>query len=318
MHSLAQSYHSSKGAQQLPLRHLWLELTRKCNLKCVHCYANSGPDLPLSDGLTTSDWLELLESAREQGCSSVQFIGGEPLLHPDLKALLRRASSLEYEDIEVFTNATRITSDWASLFAELDIKVALSFYSTRQEEHEAITTVPGSFRRTIRGIDLALAAKLKVRVGIIQVSQSDEEVERAKELLASRGVTEVRVDRVRGVGRAEQTVSFSSPKQQLTELCGACSDGKLCVTSSGDSYPCIMARAWRLGDARDGLGPMLHGQELATFRVEQQRHYAEAIVASCGPDNCGPYCRPNCGPFEDCSPKCTPSCAPPCSPLCMP
>lgn len=318
MHSLAHIKQTKSNVEQPQLHHLWLELTRKCNLQCVHCYANSGPNLPISDGLETKDWMMLLESAREQGCSSVQFIGGEPLLHPDLITLLHRARSLQYDDIEVFTNATRVTSEWAKVFAELNVKVALSFYSTDEDEHEAITSVPGSYSRTVRGIDIALASKVQVRVGIIQVSQSDEEIERAKKLLTSRGVSEVRVDRVRGVGRADQAITFSSPKQQLTELCGACSDGKLCVTSNGDSFPCIMARAWPLGDAREGIEKILDGKALAAFRAEQQRQSEEAMVASCGPDDCGPYCRPNCGPYDDCSPKCGPSCSPPCSPICLP
>ena len=319
MYIAAHPHSKAAATGAAPFRHLWLELTRKCNLQCIHCYANSGPDLPMTDGMTTHDWASLLHSSRAEGCSSVQFIGGEPLIYPDLPLLLQEASSLNFEEIEVFTNGTRITPEWAALFAKLNVKVALSFYSPIRERHEQITTVPGSFGRTVRGIDLAVEAGLQTRVGIIQISQTDDEVEEARSFLTSRGVSEIRVDRVRGIGRADQTISFSMPEQQLGELCGACSDGRLCVTSTGDSVPGIMARAWQLGDARGGIDKILYGEHLADFRAKQRSH-ANAIAASCSPDNCGPYCNPNCSPFESCNPKanCGPNCSPPCGPLCMP
>lgn len=103
MHIATQPQSTAAAAGAAQFRHLWLELTRKCNLQCVHCYANSGPDLPISDGMTTHDWLVLLRSSRAEGCSSVQFIGGEPLIYPDLPLLLQEASSLNFEEIEVFT-----------------------------------------------------------------------------------------------------------------------------------------------------------------------------------------------------------------------
>jgi MoaA/NifB/PqqE/SkfB family radical SAM enzyme len=313
MHASTQRNKVPNTPQSPSLKHLWLELTRRCNLQCVHCYANAGPDQPLSEGLTTVDWLQLLESARDQGCASVQFIGGEPLLYPDLDILLLRARSLGYDEIEVFTNGTRITSTWVQLFTKLRIRLALSFYATSSEGHEAVTGSRGSYHRTLRGINLAVASGLHVRVGIIQVKQTDKEIEQVKEILTSLGVTDVKVDRVRSIGRADGNISFLQPVNQLAELCGACSDGKLCITTSGNAYPCIMARSWLVGNARDGLSNILESNELATFR-EQQHYLSNEATASCGPDNCGPYCRPNCNPYENCSP-CNPSCTPPCGPL---
>jgi MoaA/NifB/PqqE/SkfB family radical SAM enzyme len=60
--------------------------------------------------MTTADWIRVLQEGRDENCKSVQFIGGEPLLHPDLELLMRTAKSLSYENVEVFTNGTLLTS----------------------------------------------------------------------------------------------------------------------------------------------------------------------------------------------------------------
>ncbi|MBC6447570.1 radical SAM protein [Actinokineospora sp. HBU206404] len=62
---------------------LWLELTGRCQLNCTHCYADSGPSKS-HGAMTTSDWLLLIDDAAEIGVREIQFIGGEPTLHPAL------------------------------------------------------------------------------------------------------------------------------------------------------------------------------------------------------------------------------------------
>ena len=66
---------------------LWLEVTSKCNLYCVHCYADSGPSA-MGDRVGTTRWLSLIDEAAALGIKAVQFIGGEPLLHPDIVPLI--------------------------------------------------------------------------------------------------------------------------------------------------------------------------------------------------------------------------------------
>ena len=74
----------------LELKFLWLELTRKCNLECVHCYTDSSPARDLYETLGADDWKRALREAATLDCRSVQFIGGEPTLHPELPDLIDR------------------------------------------------------------------------------------------------------------------------------------------------------------------------------------------------------------------------------------
>lgn len=58
------------------LEFLWLEVTNRCNLECVHCYAEAGPQGFRHDSLSFEEWISILTEARELGCRQVQFIGG--------------------------------------------------------------------------------------------------------------------------------------------------------------------------------------------------------------------------------------------------
>ena len=79
-----------------PLNLLWLEITGLCQLRCQHCYADSGPH-GTHGSLSVADWTSILDQACELGTSLVQFIGGEPTLHPGLPRLVTHALDLGLE-----------------------------------------------------------------------------------------------------------------------------------------------------------------------------------------------------------------------------
>jgi len=69
---------------------VWLEITGNCQLRCEHCYAESGPQG--TDGaMTMADWARVIDQVTALGATMVQFIGGEPTLHRGLPDLVRRA-----------------------------------------------------------------------------------------------------------------------------------------------------------------------------------------------------------------------------------
>ncbi|MGH7929863.1 MAG: radical SAM protein, partial [Candidatus Binatia bacterium] len=76
--------------------------------------------------LTDAELHSVIDDARSLGCDSMQFIGGEPTLHPRLHALIKYAATSQYRFIEVFTNATRLTDDLYDAIARYGIKVAVS------------------------------------------------------------------------------------------------------------------------------------------------------------------------------------------------
>jgi len=92
------------------IKQLWLEITPKCNLGCVHCYADSHPNRPLRESLQFEDWCSIIDEAAQMGCNRLQFIGGEPTLHPDLATLIKYSKKCGIPNLEVYTNGTAVTT----------------------------------------------------------------------------------------------------------------------------------------------------------------------------------------------------------------
>jgi MoaA/NifB/PqqE/SkfB family radical SAM enzyme len=307
------------------LSFLWLEITEKCNLECLHCYADSSPRQDLFGLVDTETWLAVLRESATLGCTQVQFIGGEPTLHPDLSRMIRFASASGYSLIEVFTNATLFDEVLIEEFIEHGVAIATSFYSDDPETHDQITKHRGSFARTVSNIKRFVCAGLQVRAGIIEMPQNTGHAQRAKRLLGELGVSDVNIDLQRGVGRGEHHLHSLDP---FSELCGQCWKGKLCVTSLGRVYPCVFSRFADLGDVRRGISTILQEAPLFKFRTALSQHQDkryrqhEGFISEpppvatpglhmhvCGPDLCDPSSS-NCGPGTF---KCMPSQGP-CSP----
>ncbi len=241
---------------------LWLEITGKCNLTCIHCYADSGPLRDLHGNMSDDDWANVLDEAGALGCRQVQFIGGEPTLHPGLTDFIDSAEQAGFELIEVFTNATRLNPTLIGCFGRHKVRVATSFYSDDPEVHDRITNGRGSWHRTVDGIRRVLDARLSLRVGIIEMEENKGQGERTAHFLRNLGVSDIGSDRQRGVGRAG-LVGLAQPLDQLDELCGRCWNGKLCVTATGASYPCVFSRATLIGNAKHGLEAILSRRHAA-------------------------------------------------------
>jgi len=293
------------------LSFLWLEITGKCNLTCTHCYADSGPTGQLYGEMKYSDWVRVLDEAADLGCQRVQFIGGEPTLHPRLHDLVDHASHRNYKLIEVFTNATRIGQDLLGCLQRNGAQLATSFYSDNPQTHETITQAKGSWERTVHGIQAALMARIPIRVGVIEMNANAGHSVRATEFLRQLGVERISVDRQRGVGRSE-IIQLGERGELYTELCGQCGNGQLCVTLRGEVFPCVFSRRTLLGNIRSGLSCLLRGSKLKQFRAKlnsvRESSSSETICGPeewCNPDQCLPGIGP-CGP-ADCNPN-----------LCMP
>lgn len=309
------------------LSFLWLEVTSKCNLECLHCYADSGPRADLLGRMSTEDWLAVIREAADVGCRQVQFIGGEPTLHPDLARMIEFASACGHTFVEVFTNAATLGEDLLRTFVRFGVHVVTSFYSDDPAVHDRITKRRGSFVRSVAGIKRIVAAGLPVRAGIIETGDNVGHALRARRFLEGLGVRDIKVDFQRGVGRGAQRAGEEEP---MSPLCGECWKGKLCITATGRAYPCVFSRFAEVGSIEVGVRGIVSGEPLSEFRaaLREYRRNAESKggglsleAGDCGPDTrCRPTCSP-CGPAEFSEPcgPCEPTCSP-CQPVhfCVP
>jgi MoaA/NifB/PqqE/SkfB family radical SAM enzyme len=222
------------------IKSLALELTQKCQLTCIHCYSESAPHR--GHGLMTGpDWRALLDDAAEIGVEQVQFIGGEPTLHPECAALVNYALAAGLR-VEVFTNLAHVRPPWWSLFQRPGVSVATSYYSDDAAAHDAVTGQRGSHARTRANIAKAVRLGVRLRAGVVDMG----EVGSARADLESLGVERIRVSPVQEIGRAR----VQRP-EAAARLCGHCGQDRVAVNSDGDVTPCVMIRWLRVGNVRD-------------------------------------------------------------------
>jgi radical SAM protein with 4Fe4S-binding SPASM domain len=127
-----------------------LDLTYRCNERCVHCYLDHADHGELS----TAEVRDLLEQLAEAGVFFLCFSGGEVLMRMDFFPILEYARSLLF-DVKIKTNAFMIRERQADRLRELGVRtVQVSIYSHRPEVHDAITKLPGSLKRSLAGIRL--------------------------------------------------------------------------------------------------------------------------------------------------------------------
>jgi organic radical activating enzyme len=306
------------------LTFLWLEITGVCNLKCVHCYADSGP-AGQQDSVGTARWITLLHEAAQLGVRAVQFIGGEPLVHRDITLLLTETRALGIHP-EIYSNLTHVRESLWPIFKEQRVSLATSFYSRHPKVHDEITQQTGSWVRTVSNVKRAVEYSLPLRVGIIDI-RADQDLEETEKYLQNLGVSRIRIDRSRGVGRAATPVPGPC---SADELCGACTGAKLAIGPDGESHPCVFARWLNVGNVCDkSLAAVAASPELARARHLLDAAFADRQIRMnpCDPDcvpNCAPDCTPscspnNCGPcppFQDCGPFCDPNFCEPSVPNC--
>ena len=139
---------------------LHIDLTNACTERCIHCYiADYKPRfLPMELGK------RVLREFREAGGLTVMFSGGECMLHPQFRDFIHFAIGLNLNFV-VMSNLTRCDADMVAFLAEVQPQfVNVSLYSMEAEEHDIITTIPGSWQKTMRAILALEAAGVPVRL----------------------------------------------------------------------------------------------------------------------------------------------------------
>jgi MoaA/NifB/PqqE/SkfB family radical SAM enzyme len=271
-----------------------LELTGRCPLHCLHCYASSGPEGG-HGAMTTEDWASVIDQAAALGARRVQLIGGEATTHPGFAVLLQRAVDAGLS-VEVFSNLLHVRDAWWDLFTLPGVKLATSYYSDQAAEHDQVTGRRGSHARTRTNIIKAIERGIPIRVAIVETVVG-QRIEQARAELRALGVTTIGTDRVRAVGRGATT----SP--DVSQLCGRCGNGKAAISPDGDVWPCVIARWMRAGNVRQTpLAEIVGGD---TWRC-----LLSTIPAPRNRKACNPDCKPSQGDGSDCAPAETEACDP--------
>jgi len=135
-------------------------ITRRCNLKCVHCYAHAR-NIPFDNELTTMEGKNLIDDLAGFGVPVLLISGGEPLVRKDLPELAAYAVEKGMRAV-ISTNGTLITPQIAGTLKKIGLSYVGISLDGMEEINDRFRGVKGAFRSALKGIENCKKEGIKV------------------------------------------------------------------------------------------------------------------------------------------------------------
>jgi len=263
-----QNYLENHFKNNPQLTQIQIELTSRCNERCVHCYI---PHENKTGDISPALFYDVLDQCLEMGVLNITLSGGEPMLHPNFLDFLRKAKEYDFS-INVLSNLTLLNDEIiAEMKANRLSSVQVSLYSMNSDIHDSITQLPGSFIRTKEAILKLIENNIPLQISCPVIKQNKScyaDVAKWAEEHRIRAITDyiimARYDHTTDnldnrlsldeVGNIISDIIDNDPdyKERLVEadftevekkdigdniLCGVCISS-ICMVANGNIYPC--------------------------------------------------------------------------------
>ncbi len=174
------------GASAPPLRMGAWEVTRRCNLSCIHCRAAAQRG-PYAGELDTKEALNLLDEIASFSRPVIILTGGEPLLREDVYDLASHGTERGLRMV-MAPNGTLLDREKAERLKACGIqRVSISLDGATEESHDRFRRVSGAFSGALRGIDWLKAAGLPFQINTTVTQTNYQELPAVLELAVRLG-----------------------------------------------------------------------------------------------------------------------------------
>lgn len=186
---------------------IFFEITRACNLTCEHCFNSSGNRLPFE--LSDLQRYAIITDLCDSGVQEIRFTGGEPLV---VSAVFKYISYIRNRAVRasIGTNGALIDSNVAKRLADAGLNAAITSIDGMKDRHDLIRG-PGSFQKTLLGIQSLLDVNIPVRVNTVAMKSNMREIPLVTEYFYQRNIP-LMIRRLIPSGRAD-----SMTNEMLTE-----------------------------------------------------------------------------------------------------
>ncbi len=287
--------------------HIHIEPTNVCNLRCVHCHHHldeTGKSaFTRKQGLMDFSLYEkVLGEIGPLGCAITLDVQGEPLLHPDILAMVELAKSYGLY-VSIITNATRLDEELALEFLALRLdRVVFSFDAVEKTIYESIR-VKSRFEPTLRAIlgflrhNEDAGHPAHVCMSMVHQARNDKHVEAYKAYFEKLPVDKVFINPMlnlcgeAGTSGEIDLRTVQAPRRENWPICRIPWED-LTVNWDGlvTACPVDVCVKFPIGDAREAsLKEIWNGPAMRTFRTAHlQREYGpiEGGGALCSRCNC--------------------------------
>lgn len=176
-------YLSRAAERRVPLS-VSIELTRRCNYRCVHCYLGSQEAIwkHRHRELSTDRIYRLIDELVSVGTLFFTLTGGDPMLRSDFKDIYEYAAKSGLL-VTVFSNGSLITQEIVETFRYLPPRmVEITVYGTSNATYEAITQKKGSYEATMNGIHKLHRAGIPLRLKTMVLTLNVDEFQEIRRL----------------------------------------------------------------------------------------------------------------------------------------
>jgi 12,18-didecarboxysiroheme deacetylase len=180
-------------------------VTRRCNLRCVHCYSHS-EDRDYSGELSFEEGKALIDDLAEFGSPVILFSGGEPLIRKDILDLIRYATEKGRRAV-VSTNGTLITPAMAEKLKEIGLSYVGISLDGLEITHDSFRGIPGTFSRVMAAIKSCLDVGLKVGLRFTINKRNFQDIPGIFDLVEERNIPRICFYHLVYAGRGTDLVS---------------------------------------------------------------------------------------------------------------
>ncbi|WP_054743402.1 radical SAM/SPASM domain-containing protein [Cellulosilyticum ruminicola] len=196
-----------------------IDVTNKCNLRCLHCYNNSGENQVIADELSDDDIRKFVDELADMGIYNICYCGGEPLLRRKLlfecTAKLKEAG---VPNISMVTNGLLLTKEVAKEIKESGInRVQISLDGARAVSHDRIRNKKGVYEQAIRAINNLKSVGINANIAFTPTSFNIGEFEDVHALLRGLELYDIdfRLQPLMFMGRASENLKDICPSPEM-------------------------------------------------------------------------------------------------------
>ncbi|MCR5080643.1 MAG: radical SAM protein [Treponema sp.] len=271
-------YHALKK-QNPCLQNIIVEITKKCNERCLHCYI---PHETKNVIMAERDFYDIVDQCVNMGTVvNFRISGGECMTHPFFKKFIRYVKEKGFS-LSVLTNLTLLDDEIVQILRKGTLsKVQVSMFSTDEKIHDTMTTVPGSLKTTMRNLEKLYEAGIPVDIATQVMELNKDSIEdlykyadahafklkcdwaiiaeenrcfenlscRVCDLSAYKAITKIKLNYMPGYKQELKDELLRAPKSEEIHLCNAGTNG-LQIDTNLEIHPCP---GWdfSLGNLRD-------------------------------------------------------------------
>ena len=194
------------------------EITRRCNLRCVHCRSSSQLEVEGHPDFSLDEAKRVLDDIHSYASPVVVLSGGEPLLRPDVFDIARYGTALGLR-MCLATNGSLVTADTCRQITESGIRmVSLSLDGSTATVHDDFRNQPGAFDGVMNAIRLFNAHNIDFLVNSSFTKRNQDEAPKIHQLVKSLGATAWYLFMIVPTGRGEEIMAELIPPDEYEAM----------------------------------------------------------------------------------------------------